>query len=148
MKNAVSILLVVLLAVGLAGCGKTRKPLAPEDEAAAISMAANPVSVAEKAAEVFEITASKVVSKDENFYRITATAKAKKAVEWSTIFLIAETVCKQGESTATDSPVSVNIPGPLEAGAEVELNFEVSRFGNPGERTLVIKWVRNRRPGD
>jgi len=147
MRTAKAFVSVAAVAVVLAGCGGYQ-PVSPEDERAAVHMAASPVKIAGDAAEVFELVSSTVTGEDENNFHVTAVLKAKKDIPWENIYIIAEPVTVKGEQKGSDQITSTVTPGPLEAGAEKELTFEVTRYGNPGERTLYIKWLRNRPPGD
>ena len=141
------ILLLAATCVVLAGCGRYQ-PVSSEEEKSAVHMAPSPVKIEGDAAKVLELISAKVAGEDENNFKVTAVVKAKKEIPWPNIFVIGEPVTMKGEKKATDQAASAEIKGPMEAGQEIELTFEVTRYGNPGERTLHIKWLSDRRPGD
>jgi len=147
MRTSAILFACLFVAAAMVGCGGP-KGSDPEQEKAAISVAASPVQVADKPAEFFEVVSSKVAGQDESNFQVSAGLKATKAVESPTIYVIADVVATHGDKKSSVGSAHAQIQGPLEEGKTVEVTFVVSRLGDPGERTLVIKWMRDKPPGE
>ena len=149
MKSKTGLIAALCVFGVLCGCGPSYKPIPADLQKSQTSVAAtNPVSVAEAGAEYLDVVSSKSAGEDNDSFKVSATLKAKKAMPSSAIYLIGQVMVSKDGKKAEEGTAEAAVPGPWDLGATKDVAFNVNRYGSPGERTIVIKWVRDRPPGD